>query len=36
MCWDRRHNRTTEHAEVAVRGGCVVQGKVGSGVVHRL
>ena len=27
---------TTEHAKVVVGGGCVVQGKVGSRVAHRL
>jgi hypothetical protein len=27
---------TTEHAEVIVRGGYVIQGKVGSGVAHHL
>jgi hypothetical protein len=27
---------TAEHVEVVVGGGCVVHGKVGGGVVHRL
>jgi hypothetical protein len=27
---------TTEHAKVVVGGGCAIQGKVGSGVAHRL
>jgi hypothetical protein len=27
---------TTEHTEVVVRGGCAIQGEVGSGVAHRL
>jgi hypothetical protein len=27
---------TTEHAKVVVRGGCAIQGEVGSGMAHRL
>jgi hypothetical protein len=27
---------TTEHMDLVVRGGCATQGKVGSGVAHRL
>jgi hypothetical protein len=27
---------TSEHTKVVVRGGCVIQGKVGSRVAHRL